>query len=95
MTGQPEATVARELALCFTCITLVTDRDAGVPGEAGGDGDPVTHAEVLEMFAANIDRLKDLLATAVAALPAYESDADASCSCRRVLDGMQLPFALP
>ena len=95
MTGPPEATVARELALCFTCITLVTDRDAGVPGEAGGDGDPVTHAEVLEMFAANIDRLKDLLATAVAALPAYESDADASCSCRRVLDGMQLPFALP
>ena len=62
---------------------------------AGSHGDPVTHAEVLEIFADNIDRLKDLLATAVAALPAYESDVDASCSCRRALDGLQLPFALP
>ena len=91
MTGQPEAAVARELALCFTCVTLVTDRDAGVSGGAGLDGEPVTHAEVLEMFAANIDRLKDLLATAVAALPAYESDprrpatavgCSTGCSCR-------------
>ena len=96
MTGQPEAAIARELALCFTCVTLVTDRDAGVEGDGGVDaGEPVTHAEVLEMFAANIDRLKDLLATAVAALPAYESDADATCACRRVLDGLDLPFALP
>ncbi|HEY5786478.1 MAG TPA: S-methyl-5'-thioadenosine phosphorylase [Microlunatus sp.] len=96
MTGQPEAAIARELALCFTCVTLVTDRDAGVEGDGGVDaGEPVTHAEVLEMFAANIDRLKDLLVTAVAALPAYESDTDATCACRRVLDGLDLPFALP
>jgi 5'-methylthioadenosine phosphorylase len=96
MTGQPEAAIARELALCFTCVTLVTDRDAGV--EAAGDADavePVTHAEVLEMFGANLDRLKDLLATAVAALPAYESDPEATCDCRRVLDGLDLPFPLP
>ena len=33
MTGQPEAAIARELALCFTCVTLVTDRDAGVEGD--------------------------------------------------------------
>jgi 5'-methylthioadenosine phosphorylase len=94
MTGQPEATIARELALCFTCVTLVTDRDAGVPGDPA-DGEPVTHAAVLEMFAANIDRLKDLLTAAVAALPAAETDADAACSCRRVLDGLTLPFPLP
>ncbi|HEY5979296.1 MAG TPA: S-methyl-5'-thioadenosine phosphorylase [Microlunatus sp.] len=96
MTGQPEAAIARELALCFTCVTLVTDRDAGVEGDGGADaGEPVTHAEVLEMFAANIDRLKDLLAAAVAALPAYESDEEATCDCRRVLDGLPLPFELP
>ena len=94
MTGQPEAAIARELALCFTCVTLVTDRDAGVPGDPA-DGEPVTHAAVLEMFAANIDRLKDLLTDAVAALPAHESDAEASCTCRRVLDGLTLPFPLP
>lgn len=90
MTGQPEASVARELALCFTCVTLVTDHDAGVEG-----GEAVTHAEVLERFAATIDGLKDLLATAVATLPPYEADPVATCDCRRVLDGMQLPFTLP
>ena len=61
----------------------------------GASGEPVTHAEVLEMFAANIDRLKELLATAVAGLPPYESDAEATCDCRRVLDGLDLPFELP
>ncbi|HEU5485778.1 MAG TPA: 5'-methylthioadenosine phosphorylase, partial [Microlunatus sp.] len=90
MTGQPEAAIARELALCFTCVALVTDLDAGVDG-----GLPVTHAEVLELFAANLDRLKELLATAVAGLPGHESDDDATCACRRALDGLPLPFDLP
>lgn len=90
MTGQPEAAVARELALCFTCVALVTDLDAGVEG-----GEPVTHAEVLDMFAANLERLKELLAVAVAELPPYESDEEATCACRRALDGMTLPFDLP
>jgi len=90
MTGQPEAAIARELALCFTCVTLVTDLDAGV-----GSGESVTQAEVLELFAANLDRLKDLLATAVAVLPPYEGDQVATCPCRRALDGLTLPFTLP
>lgn len=90
MTGQPEAAIARELALCFTCVTLVTDHDAGVES-----GEAVTHAEVLTLFAANLDRLKGLLAAAVAELPPYESDDEATCSCRRALDGMTLPFDLP
>ena len=90
MTGQPEAAIARELALCFTSVTLVTDLDAGVEG-----GESVTHAEVLAMFAANLDRLKELLAAAVAELPPYESDREATCACRRALDGLTLPFDLP
>ena len=47
MTAMPEAALARELALCFTSLCLVTDHDAGVEAGAG-----VTHAQVLEMFAA-------------------------------------------
>lgn len=35
MTGLPEASIARELALCFTSLAVVTDHDAGV---AAGDG---------------------------------------------------------
>ncbi len=90
MTGMPEASIARELALCFTTIALVTDHDAGVDG-----GESVTHQEVLAVFGRNIDRLKAVLRSALAALPEPEPDDTASCSCRRALDGITLPFALP
>jgi 5'-methylthioadenosine phosphorylase len=90
MTGMPEAAIARELALCFTTIALVTDLDAGVEGESG-----VTHEEVLEVFARNIEGLKSVLEQAVSALPAAEPDNTARCGCRRSLDGLRLPFTLP
>ena len=84
MTGMPEAGIARELALCYTSLAVVTDLDAGTETGTG-----VTHAEVLEVFAASIERLKGLLADVVAALPSDD------CGCRHSLDGLQLPFALP
>lgn len=90
MTGMPEASIARELALCFTTVALVTDHDAGIEGEAG-----VTHREVLEVFAQNIERLKSLLVDAIAVMPTDEPDEKATCVCRRALDGVSLPFALP
>lgn len=64
MTGHPEAVLARELGLCFTAIALVTDLDAGVEA-----GDGVTHAEVLEVFAKNVGRLRTLLFDVVAGMP--------------------------
>ena len=90
MTGMPEASIARELAMCFTTIAMVTDHDAGVAGEAG-----VTHEEVLEVFAKNIEGLKSALAEAISAMPAGEPDDTATCACRRAVDGVTLPFALP
>jgi 5'-methylthioadenosine phosphorylase len=90
MTGMPEAAIARELALCFTTVALVTDLDAGVEGESG-----VTHEEVLQVFAQNIEGLKAVLTDAVGAHPPAESDEGATCPCRRALDGLTLPFALP
>ena len=90
MTGMPEAAIARELALCFTTVALVTDLDAGVEGESG-----VTHEEVLQVFAQNIEGLKAVLTDAVEALPPAESDEAATCPCRRSLDGLTLPFSLP
>jgi 5'-methylthioadenosine phosphorylase len=90
MTALPEASIARELAMCFTTIALVTDHDAGVDG-----GDAVTHEEVLAVFASNVDGLKQVLRSALAAMPAEESDAEATCGCRRALDGITLPFELP
>jgi 5'-methylthioadenosine phosphorylase len=90
MTGMPEASLARELAMCFTTIALVTDHDAGVDGDQA-----VTHEEVLKVFARSLDDLKALLRSAIGAMPAPEDDASATCRCRRSLDGLKLPFALP
>jgi 5'-methylthioadenosine phosphorylase len=72
MTGMPEAGLARELALCYTTLALVTDLDAGV--EAGGG---VTHSEVLEMFAANLPRLRALLVDVLGRMPQDQGD----CPC--------------
>ena len=90
MTAMPEASLARELAMCFTTIALVTDHDAGVHG-----GEAVTHQEVLQVFARNVEGLKQVLRSALAAMPETEPDERASCPCRRALDGVALPTPLP
>jgi 5'-methylthioadenosine phosphorylase len=84
MTGHPEAVLARELALCYTAIALVTDLDAGVEGGQG-----VTHEEVFRVFSENTERLRDVLLDAVVKLPA-----ERSCPCGDALAGIKLPFEL-
>ncbi|MHB1612745.1 MAG: S-methyl-5'-thioadenosine phosphorylase [Actinomycetes bacterium] len=86
MTGMPEAALARELALCYTSITVATDHDAGVQ-----TGIAVSHQEVLRVFAENIERLRTLLTVLLPRLPADPSD----CACSHALDGITLPFPLP
>jgi 5'-methylthioadenosine phosphorylase len=81
MTGHPEAVLARELALCYTAIALVTDLDAGVEGAHG-----VTQEEVFRVFGENTERLRGLLLDVVTALPT-----DGDCSCRQALDGLPIP----
>ena len=90
MTAMPVAALARELAMCFTTIAMVTDLDAGVEG-----GDSVTHEEVLRVFATNVGHLTSILRDAIGRLPAHEPDETATCACRRSLDGLDLPFVLP
>lgn len=86
MTGMPEAALARELAMCFTAVALVTDLDAGLE-----QGEGVTHHEVLRVFAQNVGKVRDVLVDALAALPPTATD----CECRHALDGQKLPFDLP
>ncbi len=90
MTTMPEAAVARELAMCFTTMALVTDLDAGLD-----DGTGVTHEEVLVAFAENMPRFTALVGDVVRRLPETAGDDAATCPCRRALDGRDLPFALP
>jgi len=85
MTGHPEAVLARELALCYTAISLVTDTDAGVE-----EGQGVTHEEVLRVFAQNLTRLRELLMKIIENLPE-----DRVCPCPHALDGLKLPIELP
>ncbi len=85
MTGHPEAVLARELALCYTAVALVTDLDAGVT-----TGDVVTQSAVFEVFRRNLDRLQAVLLAALGRLP-MERD----CPCVHALDGISPAPVLP
>ncbi len=86
MTGHPEAVLARELALCYAAVALVTDRDAGVTS-----GESVSQEEVFAEFGRGLDRLRNLLSTVIESLPVKRQ----GCDCAHALDGMDLPFTLP
>ncbi|WP_432095520.1 S-methyl-5'-thioadenosine phosphorylase [Streptomyces sp. bgisy100] len=87
MTGHPEAVLARELGLCYTSMTLVTDLDAGAE-----TGEGVSHEEVFKVFAANVSRLRTVLFDAVGGLP---ENGDRDCFCARALDGLDPGIELP
>jgi 5'-methylthioadenosine phosphorylase len=86
MTGHPEAVLARELAMCYTTLALVTDLDAGVE-----EGEGVTQAEVFDVFARNMSRLRDLVGEIIESFPGEREDD----LCAHALDGIKLPFDLP
>lgn len=87
MTGHPEAVLARELAMCYTSIALITDLDAGIDEESA-----VAQKDVFRVFAENVDRLRGLLAHVVRELPDTEKR---DCICARAHDGLEIPIALP
>jgi 5'-methylthioadenosine phosphorylase len=82
MTGAPEAALAREMQQCYTAVAVVTDMDAGAEGGTG-----VGQAEVFELFARSLDRLRGVLEEVVADLP----DPD-GCPCVGWADGIDLTY---
>ncbi|MBX6378218.1 MAG: S-methyl-5'-thioadenosine phosphorylase, partial [Clostridia bacterium] len=70
MTGVPEVVLARELALCYATVAAVTNLAAGLSPT------PLTHSEVMAVMAANAERLRRVLARALAAVPVLRD-----CSC--------------
>ncbi|MBL1098963.1 S-methyl-5'-thioadenosine phosphorylase [Streptomyces coffeae] len=87
MTGHPEAVLARELGLCYTSLSLVTDLDAGVE-----TGEGVTHTEVLKVFGENVGRLREVLFDAVGRVP---ESSERDCLCTHAHDGWDLGIELP
>jgi len=71
MTQYPECYLARELEICYVNISLITDYDVGLAGAK-----PVTHEEVLQVFASNNERVKDAIFRIVEATPA-----ERTCGC--------------
>jgi 5'-methylthioadenosine phosphorylase len=86
MTGLPEAALARELAMCYATVALVTDRDAGI-----AEGGAVDQATVFREFAENLGGLRNLLVEVLRRVPSTQE----GCPCANALEGIALPLALP
>jgi 5'-methylthioadenosine phosphorylase len=76
MTQYPEAALARELALCYVAIALVTDFDAGVVADIG----PVSVTDVVAVLTQNNERVRGVIKQMLAALPQNRA-----CSCAGAL----------
>jgi 5'-methylthioadenosine phosphorylase len=79
MTQYPEVTLARELAMCYVNIALITDYDAGLEGEAGVA--PVSVAEVINVMNDNNERVRQLIHALVPRLAGGRT-----CDCALALD---------
>ena len=83
MTQYPEAVLARELEMCYLNISLVTDYDVGLEGDARVK--PVSHEEVIKVFEKNIAKLRSLIVEIVKASPERRGcDCDSSLGHARL-----------
>jgi 5'-methylthioadenosine phosphorylase len=80
MTQYPECYLARELEMCYVNISLITDYDVGLEGIEGIK--PVSHEEVIEVFASNNERVKAAIFEIVKAIPD-----ERTCPCGSALTG--------
>ncbi|UNC92439.1 S-methyl-5'-thioadenosine phosphorylase [Candidatus Contubernalis alkaliaceticus] len=72
MTNVPEVVLAREVGLCYATVTLVTNYAAGISKSI------LTHEEVLQMMAENIDKVKQLIMGTIAKMPK-----EVQCNCEK------------
>jgi 5'-methylthioadenosine phosphorylase len=70
MTNVPEATLAREAGICYATVATVTNWAAGISPTR------LTHEEVLEVVAANVESIRRVTFHAIESL-----EADRSCDC--------------
>ncbi len=70
MTNVPEVVLAREAGLCYATVTLVTNYAAGISRTI------LSHEEVLEMMAENIDKVRELIMGTIVKMPE-----EVRCNC--------------
>jgi 5'-methylthioadenosine phosphorylase len=77
MTNVPECVLAREAELCYQTICIVTNYAAGISPTK------LTHKEVVELMAENIEALKKLVFTVIENIDMGKR----TCSCATALEG--------
>lgn len=78
MTSVPEVVLAKEAELCYATIAMVTNYGAGISEH------PLTHEEVVETMAANVNRIRQLFFETIAHL-----DTERTCRCPHAVDGQK------
>lgn len=79
MTNVPESVLARELEMCYSTISVVTNFAAGITGEK------LTHDEVKEIMDKNIDRVQKLILSTIPDIPKQ-----GTCPCGNALEGSKV-----
>lgn len=75
MTNAPEATLARELGICYSAVVIITNLAAGLSSD---EPDLKTHSNAVK---ANSDKLQKLLCSVAAAIPE-----ERHCRCQELYD---------
>jgi 5'-methylthioadenosine phosphorylase len=84
MTQYPEASLAREQAMCYCNISVITDYDAGLVAE--GTVEPVSNEAVMKVFQANLKNLVTIIDKMIPQIPEVDED----CTCFHALDGASI-----
>lgn len=79
MTNVPEVVLARELEMCYSTVSVVTNFAAGISGEK------LTHDEVSEIMEKNTEKVRELVFSTIAEIPKNRS-----CGCKNALDGAKV-----
>ncbi|MDP2717323.1 MAG: S-methyl-5'-thioadenosine phosphorylase [Candidatus Micrarchaeota archaeon] len=82
MTQYPEVVLAREQAMCYCGIALITDFDAGLEGHP--DVKAVNVSDVMTVFKQNTENIRRVLKTLIQNAPKR------TCSCSKALDHARL-----
>jgi len=75
MTNVPEVVLAHEAEICYSTISMVTNYAAGI------SKNNLTHGEVLETMAANVDNIKNLIMKSIELVNLEETN----CTCAETL----------
>lgn len=80
MTQYPEITLAREMEMCYSNISIITDYDAGMKNEPGMKS--VTLEDVIRVFQENNEKLRNLIFEIIPQIPD-----ERTCICSSALVG--------